>query len=292
MKKLIYLSFIFIFVVSCSTSLYNYQVFQSESTNLKRDNNVLVYEDSVCEVSYNLYANKGNSGFTIYNKTDRTIIIDLGQSFFIVNDEAFDYYLNRTYTYFASNSLGRSNSLGYSTGVTLGTTTNKTTTNNLNKLTSNTSSTGSSSSRSISSGDFSSTTRGNEISFSEQQFVKIPAKSSKSFFEYNIVSNRLSICDLSRNPSINKPDSLSFTRETSPLVFENRITYLTDSLFSKSTTIENSFYVSKIINMVESDFYRLDYTYGRCTGKKSLEKEEIPNYDSPNNFFIRYDIIR
>jgi hypothetical protein len=72
------------------------------------------------------------------------------------------------------------------------------------------------------------------------------------------------------------------------LVFENRITYFTDSLYSKSTTIENLFYVSKIINMVEFDFYLFDYTYGRCTGKKSFEKEEIPKYDSPNNFFIQY----
>lgn len=290
MNKLISLSFIPFLVVSCTTTFYNYQVFQSESVNLKNENNILVYEDSVCLVSYNLYANKGNAGFTIYNKTDKTIVIDLGQSFFVLNNEAYDYFLNRTYTYFASNSLGRSNNMSYTASSTQGTTASKSINNNLNKFTTNSSGSGSSntSSRSYSSGDYSSTTRGNEVSFSEQQFIKIPSKTTKSFFEYSIISNRLSICDLNRNPSVKKPDSLSFTRETSPLVFENRITYFSDSLNGKSTTIENLFYVTKIINMVEFDFYRLDYTYGQCTGKRSLEKVEIPKYDSPFNFYIQY----
>lgn len=288
MNKLIALSIPLLLGTSCSISYY--QVFQTESTNLKRENNILVYEDSVCQISYDLYANKGNAGFSIYNKTDKTIVIDLGQSFFIVNNEAYDYFLNRSFTNFASNSLGKSSGTGYSSSATLGTTASKTISNNLNRSTSINSGSTNTYTLSSASSNFSSTTRGNEVSYSEQQFVKIPAKSSKSFFEYNIVGKRLSICDLNREPFHKKPDSLSFTNETSPLVFENRITYLTDSLFTTSTTINNTFYITKIINMVENDFYRLDYTYGTCSGKKSMEKSEIPKYDSPANFYIKYTI--
>jgi hypothetical protein len=289
MNKLIALSFTLILGASCSNSFY--QVFQTENTNLKSEDNFLVYEDSVCLVSYNLYANKGNAGFSIYNKTDKTIVIDLGQSFFIVNDEAYDYFLNRTFTHFVSNSQGKSIGTGYTTSTGLGASASKSTSNNFTRST-NSTSIASSNTYTLSSANsnFSSTTRGNEVSYSEQQFIKIPAKSSKSFFEYNIVGKRLSICDLNRDPSYKKPDSISFTKETSPLVFENRITYLTDSLFTKSKTINNTFYITKIINMVENDFYRLDYTYGLCTGKKSIEKSEIPEYDSPANFFIKYTI--
>ena len=288
MNKLIALSMTLILGASCSSTFY--QVFQTESANLKRENNILVYEDSVCQVSYDLYANKGNAGFSIYNKTDKTIVIDLGQSFFIVNNEAYDYFLNRTFTNFASNSLGKSNGMGYSSSASLGTSASKSTSNNVNRSTSTSSGSLNTSTLSSLTSNFSSTTHGNEVSYSEQQFVKIPAKSIKTFFEYNIVNKRLSICDLNREPLNKKPDSLSFTKETSPLVFENRITYLTDSLYSKSTTINNTFYITKIINMVENDFYRLDYTYGTCTGNQSIDKSEIPNYDSPANFFIKYTI--
>jgi hypothetical protein len=288
MNKLIALSITLILGSSCSSTFY--QVFQTESTNLKRENNIMVYEDSVCEVSYDLYANKGNAGFSIYNKTDETIVIDLGQSFFIVNNEAYDYFLNRTFTNFASNSLGKSNGMGYSSSSTIGNSASKSTSNNVNRSTSTSTSRLNTSTLSSLSSNSISTTQGNEVSYSEQQFVKIPAKSSKSFFEYSIVAKRLSICDLNREPSFKKPDSLSFTKETSPLVFENRITYLTESLYSKSTTINNTFYIAKIINMVENDFYRLGYTYGTCTGNQSIDKSEIPKYDSPANFFIKYTI--
>ncbi len=60
-----------------------YNVKPNQETIKKTDN--LCFEDENCKISYNLWANSGNVGFDIYNKTDENIYVNLNESNFILN---------------------------------------------------------------------------------------------------------------------------------------------------------------------------------------------------------------
>tara|TARA_B110000879_G_scaffold184781_1_gene244687 strand:+ start:104 stop:769 length:666 start_codon:yes stop_codon:yes gene_type:complete len=96
MKKLIYL-FLTLLMTSCATTFYQvYNVKPNQEKNTKTDN--LFFEDENCKITYDLWANGGNIGFDIYNKTDENVYVYLNESNFILNGFAYDYYKNRTFT--------------------------------------------------------------------------------------------------------------------------------------------------------------------------------------------------
>ena len=84
-----------IMLSSCSKEFY--QVLTAESKSVETQQTNMVYEDENCKITYNLWAPHGNAGFIFYNKTDKNIIIDLKECFFVFNGYANDYYLNRSY---------------------------------------------------------------------------------------------------------------------------------------------------------------------------------------------------
>lgn len=72
-----------------------YQVFKAtpvDESNMETVDNGMMYEDENCIISYVFWAENGNAGLAIYNKTDRVLCIDMNKSFFIRNKEAFNYY--------------------------------------------------------------------------------------------------------------------------------------------------------------------------------------------------------
>ena len=96
MRKLIYL-FLTLLMTSCATTFYQvYNVKPNQEKNTKTDN--LFFEDENCKITYDLWANGGNIGFDIYNKTDENVYVYLNESNFILNGFAYDYYKNRTFT--------------------------------------------------------------------------------------------------------------------------------------------------------------------------------------------------
>lgn len=76
---------------SCSKEFY--QVLTAESKSVETQQTGMVYEDENCKITYNLWAPHGNAGFIFYNKTDKNIIVDLKECFFVFNGYANDYYL-------------------------------------------------------------------------------------------------------------------------------------------------------------------------------------------------------
>lgn len=80
--------------MSCST-LY-YQVAQTkpldQSVKNNNDDSGYFYEDQNCRIEYNFWAEKGNGGFTIVNKTDQIIYILKEKSFFVKNGVSSPYF--------------------------------------------------------------------------------------------------------------------------------------------------------------------------------------------------------
>lgn len=93
MKKILYIMVICAVLTSCSPTYY-YQVYQTRpiTNNITVNDNVLVYEDANCVVSYNFWKENGDFGFKIYNKNSENIYLHMDECFFVKNGFAYDYY--------------------------------------------------------------------------------------------------------------------------------------------------------------------------------------------------------
>lgn len=109
-QKILFTALISILLTSCVSTSY-FQVYKAApSDKLIVKDNLLVYEDENCKVSYNLWDEGGNIGFQFFNKTDKNIYLNLEESFFILNGISYDYYRNRVFT--NSTSSGATTSRG------------------------------------------------------------------------------------------------------------------------------------------------------------------------------------
>ena len=89
---------------SCHTAFL--QVYEAEPvTEMQQEDDALVFEDEHCVITYNLWSEHGDPGFELFNKTDKTLYLDKLNSYFVINGEAKDYYLDRVFTSNASASV-------------------------------------------------------------------------------------------------------------------------------------------------------------------------------------------
>ena len=231
--------------------------------------NKIAYEDENCIVSYNLWEDGGNMGFIFTNKTNKDIFLNLEQSYFILNDISYNYYQDRVFTSAVSSGVSKSNSATSSRSM-VGL-------NYLNLFQAN--------KASISNNVGIVSSSGSSISYNEQKIVCIPSNTSKIINEYNITTSLIRDCNLLRYPSRNKIRTIHFSKNESPLVFSNRITYaLEDS--SKFIKFENEFYVTEITNYPEKEL--IEKKYDEFCGEKNVEKVGYFKNTSPYKFFIKY----
>lgn len=96
--RILFTTLITILLTSCVTTSY-FQVYKATpSDKLVIKDNLIVYEDENCMISYNLWAEGGRIGFQFFNKTDKNIYLNMKESFFIVNGFSYNYYKNRVFT--------------------------------------------------------------------------------------------------------------------------------------------------------------------------------------------------
>ena len=248
---------------SCGSTSY-YQLYEvTPVSEIKNTDNELVYEDKNCKVSYNLWSDSGNAGFKFYNKTDENISIDLSNSFFILNDVAYDYYKNRVFTEETSESLSRAKKSSFS-GVAY-------TNSFLGAI---------AGMQSVQEG--ATHTSGSSIAVTEQQTIIVPPKTSKYIYEYSVNSTLIKNCDLLKYPTKSKVKAISFSKESSPLSFSNRISYTVGN--NNAVKIENSFYVSQISNHPNGDFVSFKQNK-ECDESVSTE---MYNYFGADKFYINY----
>lgn len=257
MKKIILLLSMSL-MMSCNTVSTYYQVFKTNSKTVQlKDNNALVFEDSSCKISYNLWGKYGNAGFSFYNKTNETIYLLLDDSFYVINGNAYDYFQNRIF----SNSSNASSTATSSSSQTLW---SKITLTNFasNTVTAN-------------------NTSGVEII--EQKTIAIPANTSKTISEFDINQTTFRDCDLIRYPSSKQISSKSFTEENTPIKFYNSITYKQGDKISK---VKNDFYVSNITNIAEKDI--LKYEKNDFCNQKNISRYKVFKESTPDKFYTTY----
>ena len=230
---------------SCKSTFF--QVYKTNSDGvLEANSNVLVFENNDCKVVYNLWEEGGNVGFKLFNKTNENIYLDLGESFFILNGEAFDYYKERE----------------YSEKITTG----------LNKHKSDR--------------VFALTAQDKSVTFHEIRVVCVPAECSKVINEYHVATKRYYSCDLNLYPmNASKVKVVKFTRDNSPYVFSNRITYKVGE-HNAVKRINHEFYVSEISNHPYTDItYWQDRDF--C-GRNLKTRILMMKKGIPTEFYIQY----
>lgn len=271
-----------ILLQGCATTTF-YQLYKTESDNVKVEENELLFENEEIKVVFNLWDNYGNSGFLIFNKTDSNIYIDLKKSHLIINGIAKTYFQNRTFTESSSSSLSLGNSY---------------TSSYLNKNSSAYGSAyysdnfGTANYQSVTKGILTTSSskskttfaKGFSVSYIEKDIVIIPSNSAKVFNGFNLNNSLFRDCDLFRYPSIKSIKTKNFDLENTPLKFENIISYGYE--LNKIKEIKCNFWVSEITNYPSTEF--MERKYPEYCGDKSQNSKNYFIYSNPNNFYIKY----
>lgn len=266
-RKLLYAISIGLLMTSCATTSF-YQVYNvkpNQETIQKTEN--LFFEDENCKISYNLWANGGNIGFNIYNKTNENIYVNLNESNFVLNGFAYDYYKNRTFTTSESKSASDSKTSTGSVAVIGINVYDNIQTNQV---------------KSSSSANISSSV-GYAVTVKEDSIICIPAKTTKRISEYSINNTLIRNCDLFKYPSRKTIKTKSYSIEQSPLIFSNIITYKAKG---ERITVKNEFYVSEITNYPATEFF--EYKYDEYCGQKSKSKTKYYKFYDTDKFYIKY----
>ncbi|RYG27581.1 MAG: hypothetical protein EOO01_41125 [Chitinophagaceae bacterium] len=244
MKKYFLLPILYLFM-SCSTGYYQiYKTLPVTETIVAN-----VYENQDCRISYDFWAEGGDAGFSIYNKTNEPVTVYMDQSFYIVNGTAYDYFQARTFS-----SSQKQTTAGYYGTYLYG----------------------------ISLGSAGAVTSENATTYQEKAHIVIPARSSRSFREYKINLNYFEHCDLKKFPGRRQIQPVNFSRETSPSVFSNSITY---SVSGKSNTVVHDFYVSEIKNLPAGDELK-KVRLQKCDARFQVFQHQNL---SPANFYVKYN---
>jgi len=257
-------------LTSCVSTFY-YQVYKVNPDNktMLKDN-LLVYEDENCKVSYNLWGDGGNIGFRFFNKTEKNIYLNLDESFFVINGTSYNYYQNRVFT--NSKSLGTS-VVGEATASR-----SMTGFNYLNLIQTNRIS-ATNSLGVVNSSSYS-------VSYNEEKIVCIPSMTSKVITEYSINQILYRDCDLFKYPEKKEIKTKSFMKSDSPFVFSNRILY-TVGQAGNQVKFENEFYVSEITNYPDNEITETKFDE-YCGQKNSFALVTYFKNVSPDKFFIKY----
>lgn len=278
----------------------NYQVYTVEALGgFTKTENSLLFEDENLEVHYDFWTNKGGVGFYIYNKSEKDVVVNLAESFFIYNSVAFDYFKNRVFISETSNSTSNSST----TSSTNSTSSTKTSSFSMSaaagvsgvpmsgggnaggalgagggasrsKMTTNTTTDTQTSTK------INSVTSG--VNIFEKETLFIPAKSGRFFLEYYISESVYETREMKKTDF----KGITFSESTSPIVFGNRISYSVKGS-NKSIMLSHNFYVSEIRNYMRKDITEM-VSDPNAVDPKRAPKIEYYKDNSPNKFFIKY----
>lgn len=248
----------FIFTASllcaCSSSTY-YQLYKVSTNGLERKNNLLTFENEHCIVSYDLWGEKGDLSFTLFNKTDEDVFVIMPRSFFIKNGIAYDYYTNSINVSHQVAQTGKSTSFAYA--------------NTLATI-------------------YAQSAITETTTTMEMEAICIPPKSTKFFKGFNLVQHAYKDCD---NHDFNYPTNSSniirYNKEESPWNFRNRIAYTFGNENNDCLYIENELWVSSLQNYYQSAMQET-IEVDECEKKTPVKKTIITN-QSPSSFYNIYE---
>jgi hypothetical protein len=247
------LSILIIFFTSCAVTTDYFQVYKTISENGIVNQNQIVFEDNNCAVYYNLWSEGGDVSFKVYNKTENDLTVYLTKTFFVLNGVAYEYFQNRSFSK-SSNSGTTVTSYNYPYFWN----------QNVSKV----------------AGTNSTTFT---TSYVEKPELTVPPKTLVNISEYHVTNKPYTNCDFVKYPSVKNIRALKYTKENSPFVFYNLITYATKS---DTLRLENKFYVSEITNYPSSKMYT-DIDTSICGRKLDFPVRTFKTL-SPDKFYIKY----
>ena len=122
----------------------------------------------------------------------------------------------------------------------------------------------------------------------EQTIIGIAPHTSRSIGNYEIYGFVLVNCDLDRKPAKNKPASISFSPENSPVQFGNFITYRVGN-YGAEQSVKNMFYTWRVTNYRKDDlFYTEKIT--KCPNVSDIKEmqESIIRFAPATGYYITY----
>jgi hypothetical protein len=269
-SKIFPILMVIVFLMSSCASTTYYQLYKTTpSEQISVAENFLVFEDSNCKVLYNLWADEGNMGFVFYNKTDENIYLNMEESFFILNEIAYNYFKDRIYTSSKSTAASTSSSALASKSYTGYNYANLLQTNRV------------SASQSLGI----AASAGYSVSMNEEKVICIPTKAAKVVDEYQINQSLYRDCELFKYPTDKQVKTKKFSKSESPMVFSNRLVYYMGNS-GNPINIENEFYVSEITNYPAS--MMTEKLYEEYCGQKSAYQKSFLKYVSPDKFYLKY----
>lgn len=259
---------------SCTS--YFYQVYDVSTDGLKQQDNSLVYENDDCKVLYNLWSNNGELKFAIINKTGRDIFVNMGQSFYVANGLAVDYYQGRTYTsqtytmtaYSDSHVAGSASGRGFSWGEGL--------------FSEDAKAIVAASGKKLVKAQLTGETR------AEKEIVCIPANCFKVFNYYKVKPARVKTCVNEKDFPKKSSRIDTYTQTTTPMSFRNRIAYgfTKDDVAEKH--IDNNFWISSVTNYSQKEATEDYKDKSECYGYKSHAKGKRFKIGGPDKFYKLY----
>ena len=266
-------------IALASCSKVGYQVFEVNSSGLTQKNNLMVYENEDCTVSYNLWSENGSMGFVFENKTDKDIFLNMSQTFFIKNGQAYDYFQNRTYESRSYESVSVGYNFGVSKSYSYAAVGWDDVLYNLSK------------SYAVGKNVAAKAGLSSSVSVKESEFICVPANSYKVINGYRINPGYMKVCDKSlRNPKT-EVTLESYSKDDTPLKFSNRIAYSFEKYNKSIKFINNDFWLTAIKNYSKKAATEKIKDTSRC-------KDEFDSYKTifkigaPNKFYVIYERAR
>ena len=249
MKQIIVCVAIVATLTSCEVQNVNYKrVYQVKSETGKVSTSGYIFTSQDVELSYNFWNEGGLAGFRFSNNSNKPIYIDFQRSHFIHNGYSFDYYIDEQHT--ASASYSESASLWW-----------------YNRYAGS-----------------ATTSTSNTKSVRPSRVVEVPPHSYIYIQKFSALINDFVDCDL-RNPHSGKPIKREYTKENTPIVFRNYITYSFDPLLSEPKVIDNEMWVSQLASMTTYDFKGKSSSVKRSDCSGFTEYKYPYPFASPDRFY-------
>lgn len=248
MTKKLLLLFLGLSMFGCKSYV---QVFETKVNNLKTVDDTYVYENDSLRITYNLWREKGLMKFEIYNKLNVPIYIDWRKSSYIDNDIKLNYWedVERTNSIYASYYF---NSSLYRTRSSLST---------------------------------SSSTM-----VKEERITFIPPKSKYTRSQFYILPRSFTVLNKNSpytetalregSKRTTKVYYKEYNKSDTPRVFRNFLSFSLTEKFTNEFYVDNEFYISKILEMEQRNFYGNGSRYVRPD-----DGEQLP-YKDNRYFFI------
>jgi hypothetical protein len=281
MKRKLFLVILPALMTGCAPAVF-YQLYETKSDNIKTETNYLVYENDDLQIIFDFWGYKGDGSMRVFNKGEKYLYLDLGTSHLVRNLFALPYFRDRTFV--ESSSMASVASSSQTTGTA-------SYESNQSLYISPTYASsfyrGSGYATIGSTGMTFTNVKGSAIEYKEQRIVGLPPKSFKIIEGFILVPGRYNDCNQPLYPA-RKEDmkTLTFTKNNSPYVFRNIISYGFDENLSDKKQVEMDFWVWTITNIPKKEFF--ETIHETVCGEKSFYATEIAKYSAPQRFYIHY----